>query len=766
MGALGRNIRFCHNSFAYIGDCLQGVRLVRMLVETLGQFYVIRDAVSLIGEVVSNNFTVLDEIVPAAGWFRVRAQLTVPLYTQSAIVGVVGLDGTTELRRHARITKRGRVDEMVYISTRNARVRLVLCGTYDTITIVAASLKKSNRVVANLLVGSRLLRLVPRFSAMERGVYGLTLRGCIRRGFSYCYETVGRVFSFAPDLQYREWLDLFDIAGPPRQRTEYSPAASRASNQALTILLLCRAIDSGAIRGIDSVIAQRCAAWQLILILSDDVPSQSNPTLQRYTQDRRISVVSFSARDGLVAAVNRAVDAASGEYVLLMGEGDALAPAAIDAYLEAVAATADVLLAYPDEDRITPDGVREAPYFKGALNREMLLSWDYMSYGRVYQRQALQGIGGFQPAYTTAVAEYDATLKLVAGAGQSQVVHIPRTLYHASRLASAELMRSANSGGTERVVNDHLVSEQIPACVTTVESGVGVHQLRFELPTPEPMVTIIIPTRDQCTMLRQCVDGIVNRTDYANWEIIIVNNQSVERETLDYFSRLPQAGKIRVMDYPQAFNYSAMNNLAVSHARGAYVVLLNNDIDVISRDWLREMVSLAQRPMAGAIGAKLYYPDGRIQHAGIVLGIHGVAGHGHKLFPGTAAGYYGRLRQLQTVSAVTAACLLVSRSLYMQVGGLDERWLKVAYNDVDFCLKLSALGYRNIWTPRAELYHHESVSRKQLAGWRDRFRFRKEVLVMKLRWRKQLQCDAYYSKYLTLEREDYTLSMRPRLCDV
>jgi GT2 family glycosyltransferase len=281
--------------------------------------------------------------------------------------------------------------------------------------------------------------------------------------------------------------------------------------------------------------------------------------------------------------------------------------------------------------------------------------------------------------------------------------------------------------------------------------------LKHRVTAPEPLVSLIIPTRDKPDLLRTCLDSIRAKTTYGNYEILVVDNNSEEAETFVYFEELARDGRVRVVPYPHPFNYSGINNAAVRLARGSIIGLVNNDIEVISPDWLTEMVSWAQQPGIGCVGAKLLYPDDTVQHAGVILGIGGVAGHSHKMSPRNAHGYFSRLKVAQTLSAVTAACMLVRKSIYAEVRGMDSENLKVAFNDVDFCLKVRSAGYRNVWTPFAELYHHESKSRGIEDTPEKQERFRREVETMLVRWGHNLRNDPYYSQHLTQTHEDFSL---------
>jgi GT2 family glycosyltransferase len=300
--------------------------------------------------------------------------------------------------------------------------------------------------------------------------------------------------------------------------------------------------------------------------------------------------------------------------------------------------------------------------------------------------------------------------------------------------------------------------------VVSIEGGnvPGTLVVSYPLPETAPLVSLIVPTRDGGKVLRSCLESIRGKTGYPNYEIVVVDNQSRDTATCDYLASLAGAGVVRLLHYDKPFNYSAINNFAVSQARGEIVGLLNDDLEVISPDWLTEMVRHALRPEIGAVGAMLYYPDRRIQHAGVILGLRGVAGHiGHGLLP-EQVNYPERLGLVQNYSAVTAACLLVRKAVYQQIGGLDEQSLPVAYNDVDFCLRLGAAGYRNLWTPLAELYHHESVSRGYDETSDKKERWQRESLYMQKQWGRMINSDPCYNPNLTLAWPDCRVACPPR----
>nr|WP_276322306.1 glycosyltransferase family 2 protein [Halomonas neptunia] len=286
----------------------------------------------------------------------------------------------------------------------------------------------------------------------------------------------------------------------------------------------------------------------------------------------------------------------------------------------------------------------------------------------------------------------------------------------------------------------------------------GCLKVHWSLPEVLPKVSLIVPTRDGVDVLKPCVDAILRLTTYPNFELIIIDNQSVCPKTLSYIQSIEKEDdRVRVLNWNHRFNYSAINNFGVLHASGEIIGLINNDIEPLKSDWLTEMVRQVSRKEIGCVGAKLYYPNDTIQHAGVILGLGGVAGHGHKRFPREHPGYCQRLRYVQNYSAVTAACLLVRKDVYNEVGGLNERFLKVTYNDVDLCLKIIKAGYRNLWTPDAELYHHESISRGKNNTWRKKWRAKLEFNYMRMKWSSLLDNDPAYNPNLTLVHEDFSL---------
>ncbi len=353
----------------------------------------------------------------------------------------------------------------------------------------------------------------------------------------------------------------------------------------------------------------------------------------------------------------------------------------------------------------------------------------------------------------------------LARTSPERIRHIPHVLYH-QRAVSGSAVRApvAKNSATERArqaIADFLTTRRIDAQVVPGDLP-HCHRVRYAL-RELPLVSAIIPTRDQAALLRTCVTGLLDRTDYPNLEIIIIDNRSREPDTHAYFAELAADPRVRIVGYDKPYNYAAINNFAAGLASGSMLCLLNNDIEIIHSDWLREMVSHALRPGVGGVGALLYYPDDRVQHAGTILGLGGVAGHPYRWQPRGAPGYLGRARVIQNLSAVTAACFVVPAKVFAEVGGFDDRNLTIAYNDVDLCLRIGERGYRIVWTPHAELYHHESASRGPDTDPDKRNRFAAEMAHMRRRWGAVLQHDPCYNPNLWLNGHDWGLASPPRI---
>lgn len=553
-----------------------------------------------------------------------------------------------------------------------------------------------------------------------------------------------------PATEYSRWLVK---AEPPPTRDEVAARLAGLPRRPLmsVVMPVYQAPELWLRRALDSVVAQHYPDWELCI--SDDASPSPHVrrVLEEYRQrDPRIKVAYREENGHISASSNSALAIAGGDYMVLLDHDDELHPEALLLVAEALARHPDAQLVYSDEDKIDEDGQRFDPYFKPDWNYDLLLGQNCISHLGVYALPLVREVGGFRKGLEGS-QDWDLALRCVERITPGQIVHIPRILYHwraiqgSTALGAGEKNYAVVAG--QRAVAEHLARTGQSAEVSILPASML--RLQRALPVPAPKVSLVIPTRDRVDLLRVCVDSILGRSSYPDYEILVVDNGSTEPETLDYFARIAAHANVRVLPYPGEFNYSAINNFAVAQAHGDIVGLVNNDIEVITPDWMEEMVSHAVRPDVGAVGAMLYYPDDTVQHAGVLVGVGGVAGHACSRWPRGSAGYFGRMLLAQELSAVTAACLLVRKSVYEEVGGLDER-LRVAFNDVDLCLRIRAKGYRNLWTPFAELYHHESASRGMEDNPAKQARFQSEVAFMQQRWGDALLLDRAYNPNLSM----------------
>lgn len=512
---------------------------------------------------------------------------------------------------------------------------------------------------------------------------------------------------------------------------------------------------------LDSVIAQSYPYWELCIADDASPKPHVREVLKAYQKkDSRIQVVFRKENRHISRSSNSALAIAGGDFVALLDHDDAFSEHALYFMALAINHSPNAQVFYSDEDKLNEEGERFDPHFKSDWNPDLFYSQNYVSHLGVYKRLLLERIGGFNTGVEGS-QDQDLLLRCLPHVEASQIVHIPRVLYHwrtvegSTALASGEKSYTTEAG---IMALKNYFSKVNPK--VNVEQGMvsNTYRVRWPLPEPAPLVSLLIPTRDRRELTENCVRSILEKSTYTNYEILILDNGSIKPDTLAFFEKIQKEdSRVRVLSYDYPFNFSAINNFGVRQARGEIIGLINNDIEVISPGWLNEMVSHAVRSDIGCVGAKLYYSNDTIQHAGIICSLGGVAGHSHKHFPYDHLGYFCRLFLTQNLSAVTAACLLVRKNIYNEVGGLNEESLKVAFNDVDFCLKVRSKGYNNLWTPYAELYHHESISRGHEDTPEKQARFKQEVEYMKKTWGDILRRDPYYNDNLTKTKENFSI---------
>ncbi|MGD9616507.1 MAG: glycosyltransferase [Alphaproteobacteria bacterium] len=560
---------------------------------------------------------------------------------------------------------------------------------------------------------------------------------------------------------YRNWVRRYDTLRPA-DRKAIAAAITRIADPPLVsvVMPVYETPERHLGATIESVCRQLYPHWELC-IADDASPSPQVRTVieTHRARDTRIRVDYRNTRGGVSAASNSACALARGQFVTFLDPEDILPEHALYVVAASVADNPEVDLIFTDEDKITPDGIRFDPWFKSDWNPELMLSQNAFSHLGVYRRSLLDKIGGFDSDFS-AGAHYDLVLRASTRTPPQRIRHIPMILYH--RRAEPELIPGAAvAEDTNRAVGNHLAQSGIQAAVTA-SPWPSLHRIRYFLPRPVPGVSIIIPTRDRLDLMRRCMNGLLQNTEYENFEIIIVDNGSVAPETHDYFAALSANMRVRILPYPGRFNYSIINNLAARQARHGILALLNNDIEVKQPAWLREMVSYAVRPEIGAVGAKLYYPDNKIQHGGVIVGLGAGAGHAFRNFDRDDSGYHQRLRLAQDFSAVTSAAIVLRREVFDAVGGFDEN-LPLWFNDLDFCLRIRQQGYRIVWTPYAELYHWESRSVGAERSAENAALFQKMAAYIAERWGGVLEEDPFYNPNLARDREDFSLAFPPRI---
>ncbi len=565
---------------------------------------------------------------------------------------------------------------------------------------------------------------------------------------------------------YEEWIDLVEKPSLPDPEQVKTTLKQWQRKPLISIIMPVYNTPEEYLRQcIASVLAQSYPNWELCI--ADDCSPQAHVkrVLQEYEQDdTRIRVVYRSENGHISRSSNSALEIAQGEYVALMDHDDQLPEHALYFVVEALNAHPGAQIIYSDEDKIDEKGIRFNPHFKSDWNPDLFYSQNYVSHLGVYRRELLKAINGFR-AGVEGSQDQDLLLRCLPHVKSDEIAHIPRVLYHWRALEGSTALASSEKSYTTEAgilaLRGYFAAEGPEGVEVSAGLLPNTYRVHWPVPKPEPLVSLLIPTRDRKDITELAVCSILEKTTYTNYEILILDNGSIEPETLEWFVQIQEQDKrVKVLRYDHPFNYSAINNFGAQHASGNIIGLVNNDVEVINHEWLSEMVSHAVRPDIGCVGAKLYYGDGRVQHAGVILGIGGVANHAHYRFPQDSYGYFARLVVPQNFSAVTAACLLVRRGVYEEVEGLDEKNLSVAFNDVDFCLKVREAGYRNLWTPYAELYHHESISRGHEDTPEKQRRFQKEVETMKARWNQHLEVDPYYNPNLTKDREDFSIGVK------
>ena len=558
----------------------------------------------------------------------------------------------------------------------------------------------------------------------------------------------------ADDVDYEEWYKnhkptMEELQRQREAKFDYEPMIS-------ILVPVYNTPEEFLKQMIQSVRKQTYGNWELCIANANPANETVAEILRiSSTKDERIKVKDVPENEGIAQNTNAVLAIATGDYIGLLDHDDLLTPDALYEVVKAINENDRPQVLYSDEDKVTMDlSEHFQPHMKPDYNKDLLRSNNYITHFFVADRTLVEEVGGEDGEYNGA-QDYDLILKCTERA--KGIAHIPRILYHwrvhkASTADNPASKMYAFDAG-KRAIEDHLKRCGEIGKVSH-EKDLGFYRVKYQV-QGSPLISIIIPNKDQVESLDKCLESI-EKSSYKNYEIIIVENNSTEDETFAYYKKI-ESDKIRIVYWSDEFNYSAINNFGVKHARGDYLLLLNNDVEVIATDWLEELTANCQRKDVGIVGARLYYPDDTIQHAGIVIGIGGVAGALFVGMPRMFTGYLHKAAIQQDLSAVTAACMMVKRSVYEELGGLEEE-LKVAFNDVDFCLRAREKGYLVVYDPNVELYHFESKSRGTEDSKEKIRRFQNEIEYMRSHWLELLKKgDPMYNPNLTLTKWDYSL---------
>jgi GT2 family glycosyltransferase len=558
-------------------------------------------------------------------------------------------------------------------------------------------------------------------------------------------------------LSYAEWVRSFDtLTGSDIELIRANIVLFKRRPE-ISIALIGRGAERGMLRRtLNSCFRQLYPDFEII-IADRDMEVFSDASEHAGVKLRRVRSSPTAAED-----FNTALESATGEFLIVMEAGDTLAPCALYLAAHSFLEHPQLQLIYADEDEMTPAGGRKNPFFKSAWNPELILGLNYIGKAVFFRTELLRSIGGASPEAGDGW-QWDVILRAAERATARAISRIPFVLYHED--APEERRRREVAAGTP-VVGQSLARRQ--QSVTLAHDPRGWLSLKRHLPNPAPHVTIIIPTRDRCDLLKRCVEGVLKRTTYPGFDLTVVDNRSEETETIEYLQLLRQDSRVSVISYEDEFNFAKIHNEIVGSARGEFVVLLNNDVDVITGDWLEVMVGHALDPGVGVVGAKLYFPDGKIQHAGVVVGLGGVAGHVFHRANWVKIGPAAMLTASQDMSAVTGACMLFRRSVFAELHGFDEAFA-VDFNDIDFCLRAQEQVYRVVWAADAELYLLERATSgtgqdsENPGQQAKQSRFRRETARFRERWMSLIKDDPYYNPNLSLTLADRSLAVPPRV---
>jgi glycosyltransferase involved in cell wall biosynthesis len=565
---------------------------------------------------------------------------------------------------------------------------------------------------------------------------------------------------------YQQWITKYDTV-TPAGRIELQRRLRALPHQPLISIIMPvfdPELDVLA-AAIESVRKQVYENWQLCI--ADDASTEPyvRPFLKKIAaEDARVKLVLRKRNGHISACSNSALALATGEWCAFLDHDDALTENALALVAMEIGRYPDAGLIYSDQDSVDLAGVRSNPFFKTDWNPELFLGQNYINHLGVYRTSLLHEIGGFREGFEGS-QDYDLALRCIERLRFDQIRHIPHILYHwrmvPGSIAAARDAKPYAKEAARRGLSDHLRRRGIAGRVEPCPESDDSHRVIYEVPKSEPLVSILMPTCDKVDVLRRCVGSLLQRTDYPSMELIIIDNGSRERETLDFLQELTEQHCARVLQDSGDFNFSRLNNFAARHANGEIIALLNNDLEIIDGGWLREMVSHVVRPEVGAVGARLWSQEGTLQHGGVILGLAGVADHAFYHIPRGHPGYWNQAWLQRNCSAITAACMVMRKQVFVALGGFEIN-LAVNFNDVDLCLRLKESGLQIVWTPYAELIHHESSSRGRIPTHEKAAQLLRESTWMQRKWGPELLSDPFYSPNFSLQLPGFDFAFPPR----
>jgi GT2 family glycosyltransferase len=564
-------------------------------------------------------------------------------------------------------------------------------------------------------------------------------------------------------FDYSSWIEKKDTINRKRKKIFHLEYEQLISPPLISILLPVYDTDEEYLElTIKSVLNQVYKNWELCIVNDASTKLYIKPFLDNLANsDNRIKVLHRDTNGHIAKSTNECAVLSHGEYIVFLDHDDLLRPHSLLRIAQQINENPFAGLIYSDEDKIDVSGKRYDHYFKPDWNPDLFHSQNYICHLVCCKKEYFFKVGGLQEGIEGS-QDWDLLLKITEELKAEQIIHIPEVLYHwRASESSTALSLECKKYVLEKslnVLSDFVSKKGISAKAEICNKKNGYIRVKYDLPQNLPLVSIIIPTRNRLDLISRCVESIIERTSYKKIEILILDHESTESKVKDYLSKIKKIPCIRIFQVGGEFNFSKINNYGARKAEGDILLFLNNDIEILESDWLSEMVSQSLRTEIGCVGAKLVYPDNSIQHGGVIVGLGGVAGHSHKHYSNENPGYKHRLQLVQNYLAVTAACLAVRKEIFDSVGGFNEIDLKVAFNDVDFCLRVYEKGYRNLWTPYALLKHHESASRGKDSVPDKIERFKKEINYMQSRWEKYIKHDPSYNKNLNKNREDFSLA--------